>query len=398
MNKRSLVLSLSALGLTISFTAVVSGTTAWYAYATRASLSYGGTSVSNTEQLQIGLKLDKDEFNSTDKFDTFVQGLEEKGMNHEVLGDKDYVFRKPGTSLTSDIICYYLENLGYASNELYPVTTKDFNWNSSTDSYQKTDHDDFKLYSSLSAGEPDQSLAKRNEYVYLPFAFRVLKIGHVSEPEYVKNQSIWLSDAKARTSARPDGQQDSIKDAIRIFVETDHQEGFLLNPTSYEESVSYTTVAGLLDLNHDGYYDYTGYGFNPSEILYGTYKGNPAYVSNQEVSGEEKVSNINQVSDNDIKTNNCFLAKHLGGVKRLEDYSSLKRGKAYYETRKTIAPNKEQGALSGGKVLCTTGNDDNAVAEVGFTRFIEGWDHQVTDNSLESRFSLGLTFEINKVS
>ena len=53
MNKKSVVLSLSAIGLTISFTGVISGTTAWYAYATRASLSYGGTSVSNTEQLQI---------------------------------------------------------------------------------------------------------------------------------------------------------------------------------------------------------------------------------------------------------------------------------------------------------------------------------------------------------
>ena len=398
MNKRSVVLSLSAIGLTISFTGVISGTTAWYAYATIASLSYGGTSVSNTEQLQIGLRIDKYQFSSSAKFESFVKGLEEKGRSYEELGDKSYVFRKPGSSLSSDIIRYYLENLGYASNRLYPVTTKDFNWDSTNDSYKSEFHDDFKLYSSLSAGESEQSVAKKNEYVYLPFAFRVLQIGHLSDPVYAKKQNIWLSDAQARTSSRPDGRQDSIKEAIRVFVQTDHNEDFLLSPTSKAESVCYTTVGGLLDLNHDGYYDYSGYSFDSEEIVYGTYSGDVSYTKNREESGQEQISNINSVSKEDIQEDNCFLAKHRSGVNRVEDYSSLKRGKAYYETRGTIAPKKDQGVLTGGKVLCTTSDDDYAVAEVGFTMFIEGWDHQVTDNSLESRFSLGLTFEINKVN
>ena len=72
MNRKSVVLSLSAIGLTISFTGVISGTTAWYAYATRASLSYGGTSVSNTEQLQIGLKIEEENFSSQAKLDSFI--------------------------------------------------------------------------------------------------------------------------------------------------------------------------------------------------------------------------------------------------------------------------------------------------------------------------------------
>ena len=295
MNRKTVVLSLSAIGLTISFTGVISGTTAWYAYATRASLSYGGTSVSNTEQLQIGLKIDEENFSSQADLDSFILGLEEKGRTHEKLNGKDYVFRKPGSPLSSNILSYYLSGQGYASNSLYPVTTKDFDWDSTSDSYQKKSHSDFKLYSSLYAGETNQKEAKKEEYVYLPFAFRVLKIGHLSDPVYSKNQNIWLSDAQA-VATNSSGKEDStIKDALRIFVETDHEEDFLLAPTSKEESVSYTTVAGLLDLNHDGYYDYDSYEFGSREVLYGTYAGNKNYTKNPEVSGQEKVDNINSV-------------------------------------------------------------------------------------------------------
>ena len=38
-----------------SLVGTVSGTLAWYSYSTRATLSYSGTSVNNTVQLQIGL-------------------------------------------------------------------------------------------------------------------------------------------------------------------------------------------------------------------------------------------------------------------------------------------------------------------------------------------------------
>ena len=38
-----------------SLVGTVSGTLAWYSYSTRATLSYSGTSVSNTVQLQIGI-------------------------------------------------------------------------------------------------------------------------------------------------------------------------------------------------------------------------------------------------------------------------------------------------------------------------------------------------------
>ena len=46
------------LGLTTlgSMVGAISGTVAWYAYVTRATMSYSGTSVNSTKQLQIGIK------------------------------------------------------------------------------------------------------------------------------------------------------------------------------------------------------------------------------------------------------------------------------------------------------------------------------------------------------
>ena len=50
----------------------ISGSLAWWAYSTRVSASYQGTSVTTSEQLQIGLKLLK----TDPKVDDIVDALE----------------------------------------------------------------------------------------------------------------------------------------------------------------------------------------------------------------------------------------------------------------------------------------------------------------------------------
>ena len=52
----------------------ISGSLAWWAYSTRVSVSYQGTSVNTSEQLQIGLKLDANVF-GTDEIEDL--GLKE---------------------------------------------------------------------------------------------------------------------------------------------------------------------------------------------------------------------------------------------------------------------------------------------------------------------------------
>ena len=53
--RSSLFLVGAALTTFLAFVGTTTGTLAWYAYSTRVSLSYTGTSVSATEQLQIGI-------------------------------------------------------------------------------------------------------------------------------------------------------------------------------------------------------------------------------------------------------------------------------------------------------------------------------------------------------
>ena len=50
-----LLLGVLGLATFASLVGTVSGTLAWYAYSTRATVSYSGTSVNNTVQLQIGI-------------------------------------------------------------------------------------------------------------------------------------------------------------------------------------------------------------------------------------------------------------------------------------------------------------------------------------------------------
>ena len=50
-----LLLGVLGLATFASLVGTVSGTLAWYAYSTRATISYSGTSVNNTVQLQIGI-------------------------------------------------------------------------------------------------------------------------------------------------------------------------------------------------------------------------------------------------------------------------------------------------------------------------------------------------------
>ena len=84
----------------------VSGSLAWWAYSTRASISYQGTSVASSEQLQIGIKVDKDDIDLSD-FDM-----------SEIEGIDGYQFCDPGAGLPAEAIAHYLTEEGtYAVNK-----------------------------------------------------------------------------------------------------------------------------------------------------------------------------------------------------------------------------------------------------------------------------------------
>ena len=54
-NPTKLLFGFLGIATFASLAGTISGTLAWYAYSTRASLSYTGTSIEQTAQLQIGV-------------------------------------------------------------------------------------------------------------------------------------------------------------------------------------------------------------------------------------------------------------------------------------------------------------------------------------------------------
>ena len=48
--------------------------------------------------------------------------------------------------------------------------------------------------------------------------------------------------------------------------------------------------------------------------------------------------------------------------------------------------------------VCKTDANDNHLARVNMTIWLEGWDFSIIDEEQDHMFDIGLTFEINKVN
>ena len=57
---RRALISFMSIGLVAAFAGTISGSIAWYAYSTRVAITYSGTSVAESIQLQIGLVSEQD--------------------------------------------------------------------------------------------------------------------------------------------------------------------------------------------------------------------------------------------------------------------------------------------------------------------------------------------------
>lgn len=396
----------------IAFAGALTGTLAWYAYATRASVSLDGTSVYSTEQLQMGLKTSK----SISLVDDFSSRYEETGSSgqtrfyslkkdddasySEVVETNDslYWFTQPGSGLTSADIGNYINRVSSYSaytNTLIPVTTR---------AYEKGDG--LNLYRSPARGEDFRGVAEEYSYSKISFAFRVV----TTSKEYVKNQGIWLVDAKESVSS-------SAGDSLRLFFEGERrikqddesyiseESKVLFNPNAKNDGT--TTVAGLLDLDNDGYYDFDQIDYSTAtgrEYIYGLgYENQPENtqsVFENDVFGKE--SDINHYYGEDVaedkKEKNTFFAAHKEGNRGYESLDSYDLPKQHYQGQESVYPQDKSGVLTQGTVLTSTSGDDLAIASLDMTLFMEGWDHSVIDKNIDYQFQLGLTFQVNKVN
>lgn len=370
----------AAMGL-LSFAAFVgsiSGSIAWWAYSTRAGVSFTGTAVLTSQQLQAGLK------HKTSEFDVSHFASDNDLVSVEI-GDYTYLFSETTGGLSTSLIREYLTLQNkYAIDKLSPITSGSYN----------DDGTNVTLKKSLIRGQRfNDDPADKSAYVKLPLAFRILHIDSVHGDSYAKNQPIWINGVEANPLTYEDG---NINKALRIFV--DGETKFILNPTSEESGE--TKVGGFLNLDaaHDEYYDTAAVTKNIGgidtkvyeEIPYGEFSslGDSVPV----VGGEER--NMNNVSDTSIDT--TFYAKHSSDTYYYEPGTYTPKTAAYKSINDIKPIDSDTAILTGGVPVTTTSNDDeNPIADLDIYIWLEGWDHAVIDQEVSHSFSLDILFQIN---
>ncbi len=396
MKLRGLAVMLTALTVTSSF-GVITGTLAWFAYTTRAQLSFSGTTIHNSEQLQVGFTFENDDKTIA----RFKANLADNGIDldssktFEKVEDTDftYFFVKPGESLTSAMVMSYSKALGYSTNYLIPVTSREY-----TIKDDLKTNDDLTLNRAPTKGEPNLGQkASDDSYSYLNLAFRVLRSDNsVTGYKYMQNRDIWLQDATTHAGL-------NLEKSLRIFVNSDNGK-FILNPNATEKGS--TTVAGLLNMDYnDDYYDYdpsTYFTKKPKELIYGDYELKEGKSDNATLF--ENDSALDDINQTNSTVKSSFLAKHQQGLYCYQNYDSYDLKKAMYYSMSDIKADDKSGYLTDGVAICTTSQDDKAIATVSLTIYLEGWDHSITDQSLFEQdnnggtgFDLGLTFQTNRV-
>ncbi len=397
--KPALVFGFLGIATFASLVGTVSGTLAWYAYNTRATLSYSGTSVENSVQLQIGLVCAH--AMPTEGSEDIEEFTRIMGTEPEILNGEYYYFAPLGYGLNSSVLNAYLAEFGYATNELEPVTSGSFDPESGNFGLKEAPNEQNRV---------PNVVAKKTNYLKLPFIFRASK-SKTETADYMENAEIWLTDAKGAASSSHDG---NIYKAMRIYFDrndTNYDTDFIVNPDASQAGE--TRVGGLLDLSNDGYYDFDANG----EILYGEYDTSIDPVDFLSAAnygpGANPITNING-DGSEVEHKNTFNSRHHPDTKYFE-YSDLHKMNdsdpyipvktAQYESLSSIKPVRDNitGALSNpqGKVtsVCkTAGSTGLYVGRVDAYIWLEGWDFAVIDEEQRHAFDMGLTFEINKVN
>ncbi len=393
--KPALVFSFLGIATFASLVGTVSGTLAWYAYNSRVTLSYSGTSVENSVQLQIGLACAHEmEADGSDEMDDFLATMEPP----EVINGVYYYFAPMGYGLSSSVINAYLKTFGYATNELEPVTSG---------YYDPQVHSNFAPKAAPKAENPSLiEDAKQKNYLKLPFIFRASK-SKSNVADYIEGAEVWLTDAKGAASSVNDG---NVYKAMRLFFDrnnTDYTTDFIVNPDA--NAAGETKVGGLLDLSMDGYYDFDG----TKEVIYGEWDKNaladPTTLLNEPYeapAGGAPYYDLNGTG-NTVDSGSTFNARHHEYVQYYDyaDINNIPFRTAKYESLSSVKPIRDPstGKLSNpeGKVtsVCVTkGAAMKYIGQVDAYIWLEGWDFNVVDKEQHHAFDMGLTFEINKAS
>ena len=361
------IISLGLLGTT-------AGSLAWYAYSRTVSMSFVGTTVASSALLNVGL-VDNEGVFSTEDCTTF-------GLQRDDTSDpgKSIVWAKSRSGFSLLALRHYLTHSDYATDELKPVTTRSRLYN---------DTSEFKLYKSPEFSETSfEEEAEHDNYVVLPFAFRVLN----ENDEMMPNKDIWLTESVVSA-------QYNAESSIRVYF--DGRNDFLMQPSMEIDpdgtNLGYTKVGGVLSLSPGDYYDFDD--STNQEYCYGEFENEVQFttLSNEEY---DVLDNINHVPSDYTTEANTFYGKHHLGTKvpnidaavpKTQEYAGLGRIKPLVSASGQFTTDATHG-LAVARTDATTKVDYTTV-----TIFVEGWDYNVIDQKAGYSFNLGLKFEIDRL-
>ena len=399
-NSKNIVLGFLGLCTILSVAGAVSSSLAWYAYATRASLLYSGTSVFDNGQLQIGVGND-----------SRIQELVDIGMEEEQVNGSYYYFAPAGEGLSSEYLSIYLEARGYASSELLPVTTGQFD---DTDA----NHNTHVLLTPPNSEVPHPNAVNNRAatscYSKITFAFKVFSTDGQGQNVFAPGCELWLTYVHTRASQTSSG---NVANSLRMYIERDESvyganNGFLFNPSSNEDGE--TKVGGVLNLGYDEYFDFNDEG----EIIYGDYSIKEGYSDTGLVNGPYSGNDLIDINDKweDWETKEAteqnidefadtFTAKHSPSApKYYPDLSHVDIKTAKYRGKNYAVQAKDaSGILSNPQdrktSVCITGDASaHYIGEFDATIYLEGWDFSVTDEEQSHQFDFQLRFETNKAA
>ncbi len=408
INPLKLAIGILGFASVASLVGSISGTIAWYAYSTRALVSYTGTSVQSTTQLQIGIKSDVVVNFTTNADliedvtfddDAYYDEINDPSHEHQLYHYHYYFMRVGSGGMPAAIINDYLSTKGYATNVLEPLSSY---------AYRTGQNINLRNRPVTNIPSAPKTAAEKTKYVDIPFVFRVLS-SSTGTTNYVEGHDVFLSDAQAIAAPNLQGSTagNEIHNSIRLYIERSNGNNFIFNPSSSDDGI--TKVAGVLNLTGGGvgnqFYDYDNDPTSPTfmqEYLYGDYEWKEGKNWDNSLSEPLLVNSglddVNETGNETVET--TFTSRHYRGVKYFSNLDCITPHYAEYLGTNTVFPQKNaQGEFEGNYAVCKTGNAAaHYLGTFNMKVYLEGWDHSVVDSQLQNKFYLGLTFEINIVN
>lgn len=358
----------------------ITGTFAWYGYSTRATATIAGTAINAGANLEIGI---------ADDTVASIKGLAENADENGIF------WQEKGGGLRHDAIIDYLAKKQYGGVSMSPVTSGNYNKANSTD------RADLAPIEFLTYQGNAQEAAQKEDYFVLPLAFRVYD--NKTQDYSLDGIGIYLQDIEVDLE---DAVNKDLAKAFRIDFKEEQEKNsespkYTILAPGREENGK-TELAGLLDLNQDGFADVeeNDYGYKVRhELVYGTLTG----TYNESVTyAAEATTDYAEIPANYDFPVHLDKADHYSeaNVLKVTDYQAFEQ--EFLGTKSLLcdfsASNRIVNTNSVEPIATTS--TTTGIVYLTLTAWLEGWDLEgFTDieNTDGYPFHLNLQFQIDRV-